>query len=562
MARPVYPAVALCVSLAAGCRGKTADQAPPDPNQVVATWSGGQFTRAEVRTLVEARMKSLGDPDTETRAMVVKTLLGRRTRMQLLYRQSVAAGIPERPEVAATVRAAEERVLADDWLRRHVAQGVHAPQAEVEKETEKLAKQATGQELRRFSHIFLRAPEADAAARARAAAKAADIRRELAEGAPFDELARKYSDSITARGGGQVEWTARAPLHDVVAGVVFSLSEGQVSDPVQTEMGLHIFRLDGIRKPTAPDMAALREEVRRRLDAEAGAAAMAAERTRVFEANGAKLDAAALSRPAAKSQVLAVIGGEPVRREELDLLRRLDDRPPVEIARALIVNRTLAAQRRAEPIDPETQAKLDEARLAAVVDVRRRELSATVATQITDKDVTDFYEKNRDQAPALRDHVVDLLFFPQKGPTVAEVYAQGEAVSKSLRDGVSFDKILDERSRDRGVVVRRGLSAGDVDTLRLHSVPLSRIVGKLAVGEVSPPYYHEGGPLDLGGKTPALSGKGLLFVRLAEVRPQPLEAVRARLRESLQKQRETEAVAGLIKKLDEQASLKILVANP
>jgi len=51
----------------------------------------------------------------------------------------------------------------------------------------------------------------------------------------------------------------------------------------------------------------------------------------------------------------------------------------------------------------------------AVVDVRRREMSARIHMEVTDKDIAELYEKNRD-APAFRDHVVDLLFFPQKGP--------------------------------------------------------------------------------------------------------------------------------------------------
>jgi parvulin-like peptidyl-prolyl isomerase len=563
--RPACLAVAVCASLAAACGRRTAAPSPPDPNQIVATWSGGQFTRAEVDSLVEGRLKRMGAPDAETRSVVVKTLLARRARIQLLYREAVAVGIPERPEVQAVLRATEERALAEDWLNRHVAQAAHVPEAEVEKEAQNLARQAAGEELRRFSHIFLRAPEADPAARARARTRAGEIRHELAEGSPFDELARKYSDSITARGGGQVEWTARAPLHDVVAGVVFSLSEGQVSDPVETEMGLHIFRLDGIRRPTAPDLAALREDVRRRLDAEAGAAAIAAERTRTFETSGVRLDAAALSRPGAKDQVVAVVAGEPFRRDEFDRLRRglhQEERSPVELARGLVVNRILAGKRRADPLDAEAQRKVDEARLDAVVDIRRRELSAGISTQVSDKDVAQFYEKNRDQAPALRDHVVDLLFFAQKGSSPAEVYAQGEVVSRMLRDGQSFDKILDERARERGTVIRRRLGLGDVDSLRVQNAPLARILGRLSVGEVSAPFYQDGGTLSLGGKAPVLSGKGLLFVRLVEVRPQPLEAVRTRLRESLQKQKESEAVKALIKKLDEQAGLKIVVANP
>jgi len=64
------------------------------------------------------------------------------------------------------------------------------------------------------------------------------------------------------------------------------------------------------------------------------------------------------------------------------------------------------------------------------------------------------------------------------------------------------------------------------------------------------------------GKTPIISAKGLAFLRLVEVRPQPLEAVRARLRQAIEHQKKVDAVAALQKKFEEQAALKILVSNP
>ena len=113
---------------------------------------------------------------------------------------------------------------------------------------QRLAGQAR-QELRRFSHIFFRAP--DAPARARARTRLAEIRRELADGVAFEELATKYSDSITA--GAADAWSGRPAPRCTTrwAEAVYALSEGQ-SESGGDGDGPALFRLDGIRKPWRP----------------------------------------------------------------------------------------------------------------------------------------------------------------------------------------------------------------------------------------------------------------------------------------------------------------------
>jgi hypothetical protein len=562
--RSAWLAVALSPVLTIGCkRSGPATPPSPDPKEVIAVWSGGRFTRGDIEPTIARRLDL--NP-AEPRAALVKRAIERQTRMQILYRQAVAEGILERPQVKTILGAVEERALADDWLTRHAAR-VQAQESLVEKEVQTIVAQSGGQEVRRFGNIFLRAPDSDPQARAKARERMEQVRRELADGASFEELARKYSDSITARGGGRVDWTPRAPLHDTVAETVFSLSEGQVSEPVETEMGVHLFRLDGIRRPTAPDVKMIREDVKRRLDAEAVEAAISAERARTFEASGVRLDARALSRPGSKDQVVAVIGGQPLSREEFDALRAgfnapQAQHPPLEFARWLVVNRILSQRRRAEPIDDALQKKLDDARLGAVVDMRWRQLTAGVSKEVTAKEVAEFYEKYRDQGAIFRDHVVDVLFFTQKGPAAAEVYAKGEAVSAELRRGDSFDAILERHAREPGVVIRRRVSSGDVKTLRNQSLRFGGTVSKIGIGEVSPPFYMEGETVTAIDKAVILNARGLAFLRLVEVRPQPLEAVRDRVIDILQRQKEMDKVTAVRAKLDQEAAVKILVANP
>jgi len=360
-----------------------------------------------------------------------------------------------------------------------------------------------------------------------------------------------------------VEWTPREPLQETVAETIFSMAEGQIGEPVETDMGLHLFRLDGIRQPAKPDVEAIRKEVKQKLDAEAVEAALVAERDRVFDASGIRLDARSLSRPGPGDEVVAVVSGQPLKREELEYVRdglqaSEAHRPLLELARWLIVNRLLAEKRRAEGVDAEMQKDLDDARYAAIFEERKDELMKAIPTEVSPRELAEFYDKYRDESPVLRDHVIDLLFFPQQGKDVAGVYAKGELVSAELREGKSFDRILQQHGREPGVVVRRRLSAGDVPSLRTQSLRLGGAIGRLGVGEVSPPAYLDGEVVKIGGE-PVIAARGLAFVRLLEVRPQPLEAVKSRVRQALERQKEKEGVAAIFKKLDDQAALKILV---
>jgi PPIC-type PPIASE domain len=555
---------AIAAALTGGCRRAPAAAPAADPEQVLATWSGGVIKRAEIETGYANRLASEPGATPERRQELLRLSLERRARIELLYREAMAEALPDRPDVKAVLRAQSDRLLAEDWLQTHVVANARAAEAQVAAEVTRRAA-SQGEETRRFGHIFLRAAAGDAAARSRAAETMARVRKELSEGAAFDELARKYSDSITARGGGQVEWTVRSVLHPKAAAVVFALSEGQVSDVVETEAGLQIFRLDGIRRPPAADSAAVRAEVQKTLDAEAGRAAVQAERQRVWDDAALTVDARALERPGRTGEVVATIAGEPLTRAEIDQARSSwngwgavgDPPPPADVVRVLAVNRLLAARRRETPLDAPLQKKIDDATRNVIVDARRLELVGTIPIEVTPAEIEAFYAQNRETAPFLRDHVVDLLFLPQKGDSAADVYAQGEAVSRQLRDGGTFDRVLASFG-GRGTVARR-LSMGDLETLRSRSMRLSTAVGQLRPGEVSAPVYLDGDLVSLAKGRPPAAARGLAFVRLVSVQPTPLAHARERIREGLQKQKRNDGVSAVQQGLNARVQLKILV---
>lgn len=76
-------------------------------------------------------------------------------------------------------------------------------------------------------------------------AQAQAIKAKLDGGEDFLQLAEKYSRGPERDQGGDLGWVAQTDLPQAFSQALFKLAPGQVSDPVSTEYGFHLFRVDG-----------------------------------------------------------------------------------------------------------------------------------------------------------------------------------------------------------------------------------------------------------------------------------------------------------------------------
>jgi len=102
-------------------------------------------------------------------------------------------------------------------------------------------------ERRSASHILIAADDSGSdEARARAAA----LRQQIEDGASFEELATENSDDpVSASSGGDLGWIEPGVMMAGFEETLFDLAPGEISDPVETEFGWHIIRLDEIEPP-------------------------------------------------------------------------------------------------------------------------------------------------------------------------------------------------------------------------------------------------------------------------------------------------------------------------
>lgn len=229
----------------AACDKKEA--APAD--DVVAEVNGEPLTAAELEQYANARRAQQPpgpDPEKERQAVLDEMI----DRM-VLAQAAVAQKLDEDPEIAGQLERQRENVLARALLKRYLDQHP-VTDAEVEQRyKEEVAK--THNTEYRARHILLKSEE--------------DARRVIAElkrGASFTALARRESaDARSAKQGGDLGWFNEGQMVPEFFTAVKQLKKGQVSpEPVKTEFGWHVIKLDDTRPLRAPDLEQVRGNIR------------------------------------------------------------------------------------------------------------------------------------------------------------------------------------------------------------------------------------------------------------------------------------------------------------
>ncbi|MFO0751759.1 MAG: peptidylprolyl isomerase [Thermodesulfovibrionales bacterium] len=109
------------------------------------------------------------------------------------------------------------------------------------------------------SHLFLKKTED----RKQVEEKMAEILKQIKAGADFADLARQHSAGAGARNGGDLGFIRTSDMSAEFLAVLSGLKAGQMSEPFWGDDGMHLLKLNEIRRFDTPQ--ALREAVRQKL---------------------------------------------------------------------------------------------------------------------------------------------------------------------------------------------------------------------------------------------------------------------------------------------------------
>ncbi|WP_180139169.1 peptidylprolyl isomerase [Desulfoluna butyratoxydans] len=129
------------------------------------------------------------------------------------------------------------------------------------------------------SHILIKVADEATDEEEAAARKRADevYAKATAEGADFAELAKTLSEGPSAKDGGRLGAFDRSSMVKPFADKAFAMAEGEISEPVRTQFGWHVIKLEKKNPATEKSLAEVSDEIRQGLvDEQAEADAYAA----------------------------------------------------------------------------------------------------------------------------------------------------------------------------------------------------------------------------------------------------------------------------------------------
>ena len=244
--RPHTPIVlALLAPLVLAACNKAATPAPEATGEHVATVNGKALPKSEFDLYVANMSRQSG----REMAGQQDQLLDQYISMQLAADEAEQAGIEKDPKVRDQLALARLQVLVDAGLQKYLE--AH-PVQESELRPEYDAQVAALPREYHARHILV---DDEAAAVA--------ITKELKGGGDFAKIAAKRSKDSTGKNGGDLGWFTLDSMVKPFSDAVRALAPGELTrEPVKSEFGWHVIKLEESRASSAPPFDEVKDRVK------------------------------------------------------------------------------------------------------------------------------------------------------------------------------------------------------------------------------------------------------------------------------------------------------------
>jgi len=245
--RPHTPLVlALLAPLVLAACNKAATPAPEAAGERVATVNGKALPKSVFDLYVANMSRQSGREVTEEQK---GQLLDQYVSMQLAAEEAEKAGIEKDQKVRDQLALARLQVLVDAGLQKYLE--AH-PVQESELRPEYDAQVAALPREYHARHILV---DDQAAAVA--------ITKELKGGADFAKIAAKRSKDSSSKSGGDLGWFTLDTMVKPFADAVKAMQPGQLTEqPVQSQYGWHVIKLEETRATSAPPFDEVKDRVK------------------------------------------------------------------------------------------------------------------------------------------------------------------------------------------------------------------------------------------------------------------------------------------------------------
>src|SRR3954447_11168727 len=232
------------MAIAAVLLGGTALRAE-EANPVLAKVNGAEIRASDVALAEEELGPSLAQMDPASKKENVLSFL---IDMKIVSKEAEDKKIAERDDFKTRLAFARNRLLMDNLL---AAEGKAATTDDnMKKFYEDAAKQISGEQEVHARHILVETED-----------QAKKIEDEPKKGADFAELAKKESKDPGASDGGDLGFFTKDQMVPEFSAVAFALEPGKISDPVKTQFGWHVIKVEEKRTRKAPDFEQVKPQI-------------------------------------------------------------------------------------------------------------------------------------------------------------------------------------------------------------------------------------------------------------------------------------------------------------
>src|SRR5580692_11572753 len=243
------PRLGLAAAAVAGCLAMALFAALPvradDANPVLAKVNGSEIRQSDMAIAEEELGPSLEKMDPATRQ---ENLLAFLIDMKIVSKAAEDKKVENGDEFKRRLAFARNRLLMDSLLAQ---EGKAATTDEAMKKVyEDAAKQITGEQEVRARHILVETED-----------EAKAVKAELDKGADFAELAKKKSKDPGASDGGDLGFFTKDQMVPEFSAVAFALEPGKISDPVKSQFGWHIIKVEEKRNRKPPEFDQVKAQI-------------------------------------------------------------------------------------------------------------------------------------------------------------------------------------------------------------------------------------------------------------------------------------------------------------
>src|SRR5882757_2422418 len=216
-----------------------------EANPVLAKVNGAEIRQSDVAIAEEELGPSLAQMDPATKKENVLAFL---IDMKIVAKAAEAKKIEDRDDFKARLAFTRSRLLMDNLL---AVEGKAATTDDAMKKVyEDASKQITGEQEVHARHILVETED-----------EAKAVAEELKKGADFAELAKKKSKDPGASDGGDLGFFTKDQMVPEFSTVAFALEPGKISDPVKSQFGWHIIKVEEKRNRKAPEFEQVKAQI-------------------------------------------------------------------------------------------------------------------------------------------------------------------------------------------------------------------------------------------------------------------------------------------------------------